>query len=61
MNHLTDNAKHILDGVSIFTVLATLSAWLPPLAALASLIWGVIRIFETKTVQAWVKGRKDRG
>lgn len=61
MHHLGDNAKHILDGVSLLTVLATLSAWLPPLAALISIVWGCIRIFETQTVQAWVKRRKGRG
>jgi hypothetical protein len=32
-------------------MLAALAAWLPPLAALASLIWTLIRIYETKTVQ----------
>lgn len=61
MNHLHESTKHILDALSIATVLATLSAWLPPLAALASLIWGVIRIFETRTVQAWIKAHKGRG
>lgn len=61
MHHLGDNAKHVLDGVSLFTVLATLSAWLPPLAALLSVIWGCIRIFETETVQDWMKRRKGRG
>lgn len=57
MNHLGDNVKHVLDGVSLFTVLATLSAWLPPLAALISIVWGCIRIFETDTVQGFLKRR----
>lgn len=52
--HLSDNAKHAADALSIATVLATLAQWLPAAAALASLIWSGIRIYETKTVQSWI-------
>lgn len=48
-----------VDAISIGTVLATLAGWLPSMAAAASLIWTVIRIYETKTVQGWLKGRKN--
>lgn len=44
-------AKHAVDGASIGTVLATLAGWLPEMAAFVSLIWGLIRIYETRTVQ----------
>ena len=57
MNSLSDTIRHTGDAVSLATILATLSAWLPPLAALVSLIWGVIRIYETQTVQSWLKVR----
>ncbi len=53
--HLSENAKHAADALSIMTVVATLAEWLPAVAALASLIWSMIRIWETKTVQTWVK------
>ena len=33
-------------------------AWLPPLAALVSLIWGLIRIYETETIKGWRSKRK---
>lgn len=46
---------HWLDALSVGTMLATLAGWLPAMAALASLVWTCIRIFETKTVQAWLK------
>lgn len=46
-----DQVRHVIDALSLATVLATLTAWLPPIAALVSIIWGVIRIYETKTVQ----------
>lgn len=52
---MNDNAKHIIDGVSVAAAFGAFLAWLPPLAALASLVWTLIRIYETRTVQAWVK------
>lgn len=51
------NQEHIktaADVGSIGTVLATLAGWLPQIAALASLVWTAIRIYETKTVQRWL-------
>jgi hypothetical protein len=57
-SHLSDNVKHAADVLSLTTVLATLAAWLPPLAALVSIIWGVIRIYETDTVRGWRDRRK---
>jgi len=51
---MNDHAKTALDGLSLFTVVATIAQWLPAIAALASLVWTVIRIFETKTVQGWL-------
>ena len=52
---MDDHAKTIIDVSSITVVLATLVEWLPAVAALASLIWSVIRIYETETVQRWIK------
>lgn len=55
-----DAAKHVADALSIVTVLGTLMQWLPSVAALASLVWSAIRIYETKTVQKWLhKEHKD--
>ena len=52
---MDDHAKTIIDVSSITVVLATLVEWLPAAAALASLIWSLIRIYETETVQRWVE------
>ena len=56
--HTTEGVKHVVDGLSIVTVLGTLADILPALAALFSLVWSLIRIWETQTVQDWVKRRK---
>jgi hypothetical protein len=42
------------DVLSLAVVASTLLEWLPALAAVVSIIWGVIRIYETRTVQALV-------
>jgi hypothetical protein len=52
-----DSIRHTIDAISISVVLGTLAQWLPPLAALVSIIWGCIRIYETDTVQRAL-GRK---
>ena len=62
MNHheqLTDATKHIIDGASVLTVLGTLAQVLPPLAALFTIVWTIIRIYETKTVQRLLGKKKD--
>jgi hypothetical protein len=55
MNHLSDTTKHTIDAISVSTVVFTLSQWLPPIAALISIIWGCIRILETDTIQKLLK------
>ena len=56
-----EQLKHIGDVLSVGTVVATLAAWLPPLAALFTIVWTLIRILETATVQKLLKKfkRKD--
>ncbi len=43
--------RHAMDGLSMFTVVATIANWLPAIAALLTIIWTALRIYETKTVQ----------
>ena len=43
--------KQVMDVVSVFTVVGTLGEVLPPLAALVTIVWTDIRIYETETVQ----------
>tara|TARA_Y100000401_G_scaffold113667_1_gene114669 strand:- start:189 stop:371 length:183 start_codon:yes stop_codon:yes gene_type:complete len=48
-------AKGALDAVSVGTVAGALMGWLPPIAALLTIIWTIIRILETATVKSIVK------
>lgn len=51
MQHIPESTKHLVDGISVATVLGALTAWLPPIAALFTIIWTAIRIWETDTFQ----------
>ena len=54
----TEGTKQIVDAVSVVTVVGTLGEILPPMAALFTLIWTAIRIYETETVQQ-ILGKGD--
>lgn len=45
--------KHVLDAVSVITVVGTLVEVLPSIAALFTIIWTAFRIWETDTVRGW--------
>ena len=60
MFHMNEHLKIGMDTLSVATVLASLAAWLPPAAAAASLVWTLIRIWETKTVQSWRSRRRSQ-
>jgi glycerol-3-phosphate acyltransferase PlsY len=48
---LSDATKHVIDGASIATAVGTLMQVLPAVAALFTIVWTAIRIYETRTVQ----------
>lgn len=56
--HISEEAKHLIDGLSIATLLGSLVNVLPSIAAVLTIVWTVIRIYETKTVQRLL-GRSD--
>jgi hypothetical protein len=54
LQQINEHTKHIIDWASIMTVIGTLASVLPAIAALWSIVWSTIRIYETKTVQKWL-------
>lgn len=56
-SHMDEAAKHVVDALSIATVLGTLVDMLPSVAAAFTIVWTIIRIWETDTVKKWT-GRK---
>jgi len=51
MTMATESTKTLVDGLSVVTVVGTIGELLPPMAALFTLVWTAIRIYETQTVQ----------
>jgi hypothetical protein len=51
---MDEATKQIIDFASIATVLGTLADMLPAIAAIFTIVWTAIRIYETKTVQGWL-------
>lgn len=49
-----ETTKHVVDAISLATVVGTLVEVLPAVAALLSIVWSAIRIYETETVQRWL-------
>jgi hypothetical protein len=56
--HTQETVKSVVDGLSVVTVVGTLVDMLPAFAALFTIIWTAIRIWETDTVQNML-GRKN--
>jgi hypothetical protein len=55
---MQEEAKAAVDVVAVTTTVSALMGWLPAVAAALSIVWTVIRIFETDTVKGWFKFRK---
>lgn len=59
LHDLSDGAKNTLDALSVVTVVGTLMNMLPSIAAILTIVWTGIRIYETDTVQGWFGRKKD--
>ncbi len=49
-----ETLKHVVDALSFMTVLGTIVDMLPAVAAVFTIVWTGIRIYETETVQRWM-------
>ena len=58
MSTQTETVKHAVDAVSVVTVVGTLMDILPAVAALFTIVWTAIRIYETDTVQRLLGKKK---
>lgn len=56
---MQEGTKQVLDSVSIVTVVGTLAEILPAIAALFTIIWTAVRIYETETVQKLLRKKNE--
>jgi hypothetical protein len=57
---MDEPTKQIVDTFSVATMVGTLAGLLPAIAALLTIIWTAIRIWETDTVQDLFQKRRKR-
>lgn len=57
---MQQEVKSIADAVAVSGGVASLAGWLPDAAALVTIIWLSIRIWESDTIQG-ILGRKGNG
>jgi hypothetical protein len=55
----SETVKNAIDAVSVVTVVGTFVDMLPSIAAVFTIVWTAIRIYETDTVQGWF-GERDK-
>ena len=60
LNEINEPTKHVLDWTSLGLAVGTLIQILPAIAAVWTIAWYSIRIYETKTVQDWLKKRSKK-
>ena len=60
MTHVDDSVKNVLDLLSVTTVVGTLMGILPSIAAIFTIIWTSIRIYESDTVQSLIEKIKGK-
>lgn len=51
VHDMSQETKHLIDFASISTLLGSLMNFLPSVAAILTIVWTFIRIYETDTVQ----------
>ena len=56
---MQEEAKAAVDVIAVTTTVSTLMGWLPAVAAALSIVWTIIRITETETVQKLFKKDKE--
>lgn len=54
-----EQVKQLGDAISILTVVGTLAELLPAIAAVLTIMWTAIRIWETDTVQCIFRRNKE--
>jgi len=57
---MINETKDVIDVAAASTALLTLAAWLPPTASILTIVWMVLRIYESDTVQSIVNGTNKK-
>lgn len=53
-----NDPKHIGDASAFLVAVGAFVNWLPPIAALASILWIAFQLWQHPKIQAWLTSRK---
>lgn len=56
--HIPDSLKHVVDAVCGAITVSVIMGWIANATAVLSLLWILIRLKETKTMQGWLGKRR---
>lgn len=59
-SELDETTRSGLDALSVLTVVGTLIDMLPSIAAVVTIVWTSIRIYETETVQKLLRRKAEQ-
>lgn len=57
--HLPTHFKHLLDVAAIAALLGNLISILPAASTVLTFIWAGLRVYESPTVQRWLKRARE--
>ena len=57
---MEEETARVIDGFSILTLVGSMAGVLPHVASILTIIWVLIRIYETETVQKWLGRRRGK-
>lgn len=60
LSEMPEQAKQVVDAVSIGGTAAVLIGWLPTATAVLTFLWVAVRLWETRTVQRIIKRVRER-
>ena len=55
---MNEPTKTMIDAASLAIVGSTLAAWLPPVAALLSIVWTCFRLCEVEAIKRWRSSKR---
>jgi chromate transport protein ChrA len=56
---MQEETKAVMDVIAVGGTIGTVAGMLPPLAALVTILWTCLRIWETETVQNFINRNKE--
>lgn len=58
VEHGQNVTNWVVNTAAISTIISTIIGWLPQIAAFIAMLWYAIQVYESATIQGWLKRRR---